>query len=150
MNTRTSTLIGVSLLAWMGLAGCGPSSDTKGTDGKSMSNMDTKVAAPAPKADAKPAAPMAQGDMKGMDHSQMKTDGKTAATHKASATVKSADANAQVVRLDHAPVASLNWPAMTMSFKVKDKAMLDKLTVGKKVEVEFVQQGGDYVITDVR
>ena len=150
MNKSTSALIGASLLVWLGLAGCGPSSDTTGTDGKNTPKMDMKTTAPAPKADAKPIEPMAKGDMKGMDHSQMKMDGKAAATHKASATVKSADANAQVVTLDHAPVASLSWPAMTMSFKVKDKALLDKLAVGNKVEVEFVQQGGDYVITDVK
>jgi Cu/Ag efflux protein CusF len=39
---------------------------------------------------------------------------------------------------------------MTMSFAVKDKALLNKLAVDKKVEVEFVQQGKDYVITGVK
>ena len=48
------------------------------------------------------------------------------------------------------PVKSMKWPAMTMTFKVKDKAMLDKLGAGKKVEVEFEQRGKDYVITSVK
>jgi Cu(I)/Ag(I) efflux system protein CusF len=39
---------------------------------------------------------------------------------------------------------------MTMGFTVKDKALLDKLQPGKKVEFEFVQQGKDYVITTVK
>jgi Cu(I)/Ag(I) efflux system protein CusF len=37
-----------------------------------------------------------------------------------------------------------------MGFSVKDKTLLDKLTVGKKVDVEFTQQGSDYVITAVK
>jgi len=36
---------------------------------------------------------------------------------------------------------------MTMNFVVKDKALFDKLSSGKKTEFEFVQQGRDYVIT---
>jgi Cu(I)/Ag(I) efflux system protein CusF len=45
--------------------------------------------------------------------------------------------------LSHEPVKSLNWPAMTMGFKVRDKALFEKLTKGRKVEVEFVQSGKD-------
>ena len=44
----------------------------------------------------------------------------------------------------------LNWPAMTMTFMVKDKALLEKLALDKKVEFEFVQQGKDNVITGVK
>ena len=39
---------------------------------------------------------------------------------------------------------------MSMSFSVKDKALLDKPAVGKKVDVEFTQHGSDYVITSVK
>ena len=39
---------------------------------------------------------------------------------------------------------------MTMGFRVKDKAMLDTLAVGRQVEFEFVQEGSDYVVTAVR
>jgi Cu(I)/Ag(I) efflux system protein CusF len=44
----------------------------------------------------------------------------------------------------------MNWPAMNMTFSVKDKALLDKFSQDKKVEFEFVQQGSDYVIKSVR
>ncbi len=37
-----------------------------------------------------------------------------------------------------------------MGFKVKDSALLNKLTEGKRVEVEFVQEGKDYVIQSVQ
>ena len=44
----------------------------------------------------------------------------------------------------------VNWPPMTMGFTVKDKMLLDKLTVDKKVNVEFKKEGSDYVVTAVK
>ena len=93
------------------------------------------------------------GEMKGMDMKDMSPSGmsKGAGTkHVAKATVKSVDAKANTVALDHEAVKSLNWPAMTMTFKVQDKAVMDKLAQGKKVEVEFEQRGKDYVITNAK
>jgi len=54
------------------------------------------------------------------------------------------------VTIAHGPVQTLKWPAMTMAFGVKDKALLGKLSSGKKVEFEFVKQGSDYVITSAK
>jgi Cu(I)/Ag(I) efflux system protein CusF len=71
------------------------------------------------------------------------------AAHKATGVVKKVDPKAGTVTMAHDPVKSLNWPAMTMGFTVKDKALLDKLQAGKKVEFDFVQQGRNYVITGV-
>ena len=44
----------------------------------------------------------------------------------------------------------MNWPAMTMSFQVKDKMLLDKLAVGKKVDFEFMPGPKGYVVTAVK
>ena len=74
----------------------------------------------------------------------------TGTAHPASGVVKSVDRAKSTVVLAHDPVKSLNWPAMTMPFTVKDKALLEKLQAGKKVEFQFVQQGKDYVITSVK
>jgi Cu(I)/Ag(I) efflux system periplasmic protein CusF len=74
----------------------------------------------------------------------------TVAAHQATGVVKKVDPKAGTVTLAHDPVKSLKWPAMTMGFTVKDKALLDKLQPGKKVEFEFLQQGKDYVITGVK
>jgi Cu(I)/Ag(I) efflux system protein CusF len=74
----------------------------------------------------------------------------TAPAHQATGVVTSVDRAKGTVMLAHDPVKSLKWPAMTMGFTVKDKALLDKLQPGKKVEFEFVQQGKDYVITGVK
>ncbi len=88
-------------------------------------------------------------DMKGMDMGK-KQAAATQSTHKAVATVKKVNAKAGTVTLKHEPVKTLNWPAMTMGFKVTDKSLLDKLVDGKKVEVEFKQVGKDYVLTSVK
>jgi Cu(I)/Ag(I) efflux system protein CusF len=99
---------------------------------------------------ALPAVSHAQSSgMKDTDMSKKPVAG-TPAAHKATGVVKKVDPKAGSVTLAHDPVKSLNWPAMTMGFQVKDKMLLDKLAVGKKIEFEFVQQGKDYVITLVR
>jgi Cu(I)/Ag(I) efflux system periplasmic protein CusF len=98
-------------------------------------------------------------DMKGMDMKDMEmkdtgdkpeTNGSRTTIHQMKAVVKAVDAANGKVTLAHEPVKSLNWPAMTMNFSVKDKALFDNLPVGKRVEVEFVQQGSDYVVTRVK
>lgn len=70
--------------------------------------------------------------------------------HKASGTVTKVDRIANKVTIAHGPVQSLKWPPMTMNFLVKDRALLDRLSSGKKIEFEFVQQGRDYVITSAK
>jgi Cu/Ag efflux protein CusF len=100
-------------------------------------------------------------DMKGMDMQKCQgmmdgQDKKTSdrhsqiTTHHATGVVKAVDAANGKVTLAHGPVKTLKWPAMTMAFSVKDKALLDKAAVGKKVQVEFIQQGGNYVITSIK
>ena len=81
-------------------------------------------------------------DMKSVDMGKKPATG-AQSVHKTKATVKKVDAKAGSVTLAHEPVASLNWPSMTMGFKVKDSALLNKLTEGKRDEVEFVQEGKD-------
>ena len=87
-------------------------------------------------------------DMKGMD--KMESKKSQAKSHHAVGVVKSVDAGKGTLTLDHEPVASMKWPAMTMTFKAKDKKMLQSLAPGKKVEIDFVQQGKDYIITSVK
>lgn len=69
--------------------------------------------------------------------------------HVADGVVKQLDPKGTVT-LQHGPVKSLGWPAMTMGFSVKDKALMDQLAVGKKVHVEFSKQGDVYVIRSVK
>lgn len=102
--------------------------------------------------------PMMGMEMKGMDMSKCpmmssnhahgaESDG---TTHKGAGTVKKVDPAAGTVTLEHGPIKSLDWPAMTMSFGVRDKALLGKLSKDKKIDFEFVKSGSGYVVTSVR
>src|SRR5688500_7305170 len=83
------------------------------------------------------AAPWASAQMKDMDMKAMKS-GKNAQgqVHKGTGVVTRIEKDK--VTIKHEPIASLNWPTMTMAFGVKDKAMLDQVGKDKKVEFEFV------------
>ena len=95
----------------------------------------------------------AQSDsMRNMDTKEKPAAGKStpAKLHKAAGTVTKVDPASSKVTIAHGPVPTLNWSAMSMTFTVKDKALLGKLPSGKKVEFEFVQQGRDYVIVSAK
>jgi Cu(I)/Ag(I) efflux system periplasmic protein CusF len=94
-------------------------------------------------------AQSAMGDMKGMDMAKKPAVGAQAA-HAANGTIKKIDAKTGSVVISHGPVSSLNWPPMTMGFKVKDKDLLAKLIIDKKVDFGFVKEGDDYVVTSVK
>lgn len=70
-------------------------------------------------------------------------------THRAVGVVKSVDAAKNKVMIQHEPVQSLKWPAMTMAFKAKDAKTLDALKSGAQVNFEFEQRGAAYVVTGV-
>jgi len=75
----------------------------------------------------------------------------TSAGHQAEGSVDSVDAKAGSVTLNHGPVASLKWPAMTMEFKVANPSLLDGLKPGLAVAFEFVErQPGEWVITSIK
>ena len=100
---------------------------------------------------AVPAASHAQsGDMKGMDMGKKPATGAQTA-HKATGVVKMVDPKAGTVTLAHDPVKSLKWPAMTMDFRVRDKASLATLKPGQKIEFELIEEKkGSYVISRIK
>jgi Cu(I)/Ag(I) efflux system membrane fusion protein len=74
-----------------------------------------------------------------------------AAGHQAQGTIDSIDLKDGTISLNHGPVASLKWPAMTMEFKVANASLLKDLKPGAKISVEFVErQPGEWVITSVK
>jgi Cu(I)/Ag(I) efflux system periplasmic protein CusF len=91
-----------------------------------------------------------RGGMKDMDVKMEKGAKKAPAkSHHATGVVKSVNAEKGTVSIDHEAVSSMNWPAMNMSFKAKDKKMLQAVKPGAKVEFDFEQHGKEYVITKV-
>jgi Cu(I)/Ag(I) efflux system membrane fusion protein len=73
-----------------------------------------------------------------------------AQSHEGSGTVNSVDAKASKINLTHGPIASLDWPGMTMDFEVQDKAVLSNLKPGQKVKFKLVEpRHGKYVISEI-
>lgn len=71
--------------------------------------------------------------------------------HQGKGKLKSIDLEKGKVSISHGPIKSVGWPAMTMSFKVKDKAQLSKLHPGQQVEFEMMKgEGGQYMITHIK
>ena len=105
------------------------------------------------RADASPGNPMMLADasmeMNGMDMKSMKMEA-APVTHRGAGTVRKIDAAKRMVTLAHGPIASLNWPAMTMSFKLKDTALTKGIKAGDAVDFELVQSGSDYVVTHLQ
>ncbi len=71
--------------------------------------------------------------------------------NKAEGKVEEVDAKAETVSITHGPVASLNWPGMTMEFKPANEAIMKQLKPGTAIDFEFVERGqGEWVITSVK
>jgi Cu/Ag efflux protein CusF len=64
--------------------------------------------------------------------------------------VRKIDLEAGKITLKHADIKSLDMPAMTMVFVVKDKAMIDKLKTGDKVKFKVVNEAGKFTVTDIQ
>lgn len=94
------------------------------------------------------AQPANTGGMHGGDHAHAAPA--SFATHTTSGTVKKVDPAKGIISFAHDPIPALGWPAMTMNFSVKNKALFSKLVVGKRVNVEFQQQGSDNVVIAVK
>ncbi len=68
-------------------------------------------------------------------------------THQATGTIPAIGSGS--VTIDHGPVASLDWPAMTMSFAVPSTVNADGLQPGVPVRFSFENVGGAYALTAI-
>ncbi|MDR1310614.1 MAG: copper-binding protein [Burkholderiaceae bacterium] len=66
----------------------------------------------------------------------------------ASGTVRSVDTQGGKLVIHHQPISELNWPAMTMPFRVADSALLQGVNPGDKVR--FTLTGNGAVITAIK
>jgi len=74
-------------------------------------------------------------------------EGVFAATHRATGQVTVV--NDDTVMISHGPVAALNWPAMTMTYEVRDPALVADLQPGEEISFAFRREEFSYVLTDV-
>ncbi len=73
------------------------------------------------------------------------------ASHHGIGNIKEMDWAHATVTIAHDPIASLNWPAMTMDFRARDPALLRPLKPGQKVDFEIVEESaGEYVIVRIQ
>ena len=71
-------------------------------------------------------------------------------TGRGTGLIQQIDRDKGVITIKHGPLQGLNMPPMTMSFLVKDKAMLSSLQPLQKVDFELTYDGRQYLITSIR
>jgi Cu(I)/Ag(I) efflux system membrane fusion protein len=73
--------------------------------------------------------------------------------HVGDARVNSIDAAAGTLDITHGPIPSLQWPEMTMGFRVEDKTLLQGLKAGDRINFEMrgePDKDGNYIITRIQ
>jgi Cu/Ag efflux protein CusF len=63
--------------------------------------------------------------------------------------VRKVDKDAKKITIKHGPLQSLDMPAMTMVFQVKDPAMLEQVKVGDKIKFDAEKVGGAFTVTKI-
>ena len=63
--------------------------------------------------------------------------------------VRKVDKGAKKITIKHGPIQSLDMPAMTMVFQVKEPAMLDQVKAGDKVKFAAEKLGGALTVTRI-
>ena len=64
--------------------------------------------------------------------------------------IRKVDIENKKVTIKHGIIKTLDMPAMTMVFQVKDAAMLAKLKAGDKVRFSAETAGSSLVVTDIK
>ncbi len=73
-----------------------------------------------------------------------------AANDFADGEVRKVDKSAGKITLKHGEIKSLDMPPMTMVFSVPDKALLDKVKAGDKVQFRAANQDGRLTVTEIQ
>lgn len=93
----------------------------------------------------------AAGDPSGVHKMQTQTTAPAAkAGEMTDAEVRKVDKEGSKLTLKHAEIKSLDMPAMTMVFSVKDKTMLDAVKAGDKVKIRVVDDAGKLTVTEMQ
>jgi len=69
--------------------------------------------------------------------------------HTATGTVILLDREHRKMTVDAAPVDELGLPALALSFIASSHTLLDKVRVGQRVKVDFVEQGRNFALTRI-
>lgn len=94
--------------------------------------------------------PMVWGMDMGENHSHPKNTVVSENTIHASGTIKAIADNHESVRIFHNPIPELRWSSMVMPFDVIDHELTHPLSVGDRVDFEFIQKDGKNVIVRMK
>ena len=72
-----------------------------------------------------------------------------ASSEMAEGEIRKVDIENQKVTIKHGVIKTLDMPAMTMVFQVKDAALLNNVKAGDKVRFKAEPAGGSAVVTDI-
>ena len=72
-----------------------------------------------------------------------------AQTVQAQGVVRAIDARAGTITIQHGAIAALNWPAMTMTFRVASGDLLRGVTVGTRIHFVLRTERGAQVVTQI-
>jgi Cu(I)/Ag(I) efflux system membrane fusion protein len=67
----------------------------------------------------------------------------------AGAVVRGVMSEEHKLRLEHEPIPELDWPSMTMNFRVVDRVAIDHLRPGQSIHFAMVKDGDAWVIEQV-
>lgn len=82
-------------------------------------------------------------------HASASAQAPAAAASMADGEIKKVDKNAGKLTIKHGPIANLDMPNMTMVFRVKDPAMLDRVKPGDKIKFAADKVNGAITVTEI-
>ena len=92
-------------------------------------------------------APFAQAD--DAHHKKDAAAGTSSSAAMADGEIRKVDKDAKKITIKHGPLQSLDMPAMTMVFQVKDPAMLNQVKAGDKVKFQAEKVGSAFTVTKI-
>jgi Cu(I)/Ag(I) efflux system periplasmic protein CusF len=81
------------------------------------------------------------------DHSKL---GMAAMPSLTDGEVRRIDKDAGKITIKHGEIKHMEMPGMTMVFVAKDKALLDKTSVGAKIQFMAINENGQMTVTDIQ
>lgn len=91
-----------------------------------------------------PGVAATQSGSQPMQHGDMKS-----AAAMADGEIRKVDRDAGKLTIKHGPIPSMDMPPMTMVYRVKDPAMLDKVKPGDKVKFLAEKVGGAFTVMQI-
>lgn len=82
-----------------------------------------------------------------MEHGKM---GMAATPGMTDGEVRKIDKEAGKITIKHGEIKHMDMPGMTMVFVAKDKALLDKIAVGAKIQFMVTNENGLMMVTDIQ